>query len=57
MIWFIGIFYNAIMHKMEFDQSYCQDLVTSILQKFTVYFLRFILFSMNFRILNEFMKI
>jgi hypothetical protein len=37
-IWFIGIFYNAIMHKMEFGQDYCRDLFTRILHKFISYF-------------------
>jgi hypothetical protein len=30
-IWVIGIFYEAIKHKMEFGQAYCQDIFTRIL--------------------------
>jgi hypothetical protein len=41
---------------MKFDQAYCQDLLTKILQKFISYFPSFILFSMHFRILNEFLQ-
>jgi hypothetical protein len=29
------------MHKMQFGQAYCQDLIKSILQKFTMYFSEF----------------
>jgi hypothetical protein len=37
-LWFIAIVYNAIMHKMQFGQAYCQDLVKRILKKFILYF-------------------
>jgi hypothetical protein len=42
------------MHKQGFGQAYRQDLVNMILKKFTLYFLSFILFPMNFRTLKEF---
>jgi hypothetical protein len=41
--------------KWEFGQSYCKDLLNMILMKFIVYFFSVILFSMNFRILYEFL--
>jgi hypothetical protein len=44
------------MHKMEFGQAYCQDLVKRILRKFIIYFLSFSLFSMHFRNLHEFLE-
>jgi hypothetical protein len=37
-VWVIEIFYEVIKHKMEFDQAYCQDLLTRILYKFISYF-------------------
>jgi hypothetical protein len=40
-LWFITIFYNAIMHKMEFGQVYYMDLLKVILNKFTLYFYEF----------------
>jgi hypothetical protein len=39
--WFIGIFYNAIMHKNRFGQAYYQDIVKRILNKFTLYLSKF----------------
>jgi hypothetical protein len=45
------------MDKWGFGQSYCKDLIKSILKKFTSHFYEFILFSMDFRILNEFLEI
>jgi hypothetical protein len=39
---------------MEFGQAYCQDLVKIILNKFTLYFLSFIVFFMYFRSLYNF---
>jgi hypothetical protein len=54
---FIGIFYKAIMHKMEFGQAYCKDLLNRILMKFISFFPSFIVFSRYFRILIEFLKI
>jgi hypothetical protein len=44
------------VHKMESGQAQCQDLVKRIIRKFISYFLTFILFSMNFRNLNEFQE-
>jgi hypothetical protein len=41
--------------KWEFGQAYCKDLLNRILMKFIVYFLSFILFSMNFKILYGFL--
>jgi hypothetical protein len=40
-LWFIGIFYEAIMHKIEFDQAYCKDLLNRILMKVISYFSKF----------------
>jgi hypothetical protein len=37
---FIGIFYEAILHKMEFGQAY-KDLLNRILMKFILYFSKF----------------
>jgi hypothetical protein len=37
----IEIVYNALMHKIEFGQSYCKDLLKRILNKFTLYFSKF----------------
>jgi hypothetical protein len=42
------------MHKNGFGQAYCQDLVKIILNKFTLYFMMFISFSMNFENVYEF---
>jgi hypothetical protein len=41
------------MHKMEFGQAYCKDLLNSILMKGISYFSSFIVFSRYFRSLNE----
>jgi hypothetical protein len=30
-LWFIAIFYNVIMHKIEFDQAYYKDLLKRII--------------------------
>jgi hypothetical protein len=40
-IWFIGIFYNAIMHKYGFGQTYWTNLLKRILKKFRLYFSKF----------------
>jgi hypothetical protein len=40
-IWFMEIFYTVIMHKNEFCQAYCKDLLTRILEKFIPYFSEF----------------
>jgi hypothetical protein len=40
-IWVMEIFYEAIMHKMVFGQSYCKDLLQRILWKFIIYFSKF----------------
>jgi hypothetical protein len=53
---FIGIFYEAIMQKMEFGQAYCKDLINRILIKFILYFPSFIVFLRYFRILIEFLE-
>jgi hypothetical protein len=45
------------MHKKEFGQTYCNNLLTRILEKFISYFLSFISFSTNLRILSEFLEI
>jgi hypothetical protein len=37
-IQFIGIFYKAIQHKMEFGQAPSQDLLKKILYKFIWHF-------------------
>jgi hypothetical protein len=44
------------MHKMQFGQAYCQDILTKIIKKFISYFLSFISFSTYFRSLYEFQK-
>jgi hypothetical protein len=44
------------MHKKECGQVYCQDLVRIILNKFTLHFLSFILFSTYFKIYTIFWK-
>jgi hypothetical protein len=41
MIWFIGIFLEAITYKMQFDQTYCKYILTSILRKFISYLSKF----------------
>jgi hypothetical protein len=38
-IWIIGIFYEAIMHKLECGQTYCKYLLKRIPRKFTLYIL------------------
>jgi hypothetical protein len=50
------IIFHKIMHKCRFGPAYCQYLLTRVLQKFTLHFLKFILFTLNFRSsnLNEF---
>jgi hypothetical protein len=45
------------MHKMEFGQAYCQDLIKSILQKITMYFSKLYSIFYDFKTLIEFMKI
>jgi hypothetical protein len=45
------------MHKMEFGQSYCQDLLRRIIRKFILYFPHFILFSIDFRTLYDFLEL
>jgi hypothetical protein len=45
------------MPKMKFGQAYCQDLLRRIISKFILYFPSFILFSIDFRILNGFFVI
>jgi hypothetical protein len=57
MFWFLGIFYKAIMHKKGFGQDYCKVIFKKILKKFILHFLSFIVFSMNFTILNDFLEI
>jgi hypothetical protein len=37
-IWFVGILYKAIMHKMEFCQAYLKDILKRITRKFILYF-------------------
>jgi hypothetical protein len=37
-IWPIEILYKAILHKIEFGQAHCKDLVKIILRKFILYF-------------------
>jgi hypothetical protein len=37
-IWIIGIIYKAILHKIEFSQAYCQDLIKRIPMEFILYF-------------------
>jgi hypothetical protein len=40
-IWFKGISYEVIMHKNEFGQAHCKDLLNRILWKFILYFSEF----------------
>jgi hypothetical protein len=42
------------VHKGRFGQAHCIDLHKRISKNFSLHFLRFILFSTNFRILTEF---
>jgi hypothetical protein len=44
------------MQENIFGQAYFQDIVKMILNKFNLYFLSLILFSMNFRTLNKFLE-
>jgi hypothetical protein len=44
------------MHKMEFHQAYCKDLLNRILMKVISYFPSFILLPMYFRTLHIFLK-
>jgi hypothetical protein len=44
------------MHQMEIGEAYCRDPFKRILRKFSSYFPRFIIFSMNFGSLNEFLE-
>jgi hypothetical protein len=37
----LGILYNAIMHKCEFDQDYCIDLLKRIPNIFILHFYEF----------------
>jgi hypothetical protein len=53
---FIGIFYEAIMNKMEFGPAYCKDLLNKILKKFISHFSKFSVFSRYFRSLIEFLE-
>jgi hypothetical protein len=40
-IWFVKILYMAMMHTIEFGQSYCNDLLKTITRKFILYFSEF----------------
>jgi hypothetical protein len=52
----IGILYNAIMHNMEFGQSYCKYLLKRILRRFILHFCD--IYSVFYELLkfNEFFK-
>jgi hypothetical protein len=56
-IWMIGILYNAIMHNLEFDQTYCKDLLKEILWRFILHFCD--IYSIFYKLLkfNEFLEI
>jgi hypothetical protein len=45
------------MHKKGFGQDYCKVIFKKILKKFILHFLSFIVFSINFTILNDFLEI
>jgi hypothetical protein len=56
-IWFIGIFYTAIVHKNEFGRTHYKFILNWILRKFISYFMSFIVFSTYFRSLYEFLEL